>query len=131
MAVGWKPGLVHGLRHHGAQAAHDFRADRNAEHGSRAFRPVPFAGRQDRWHDDCAGMDGPTFEGIVEVFAMRGGAIDEGRARRAETPRMADGRAGTLIVAPGKCGLDVILVASGHAKAGDVDQQILAFLPHG
>jgi hypothetical protein len=44
---------------------------------------------------------------------------------------MADGRAETLIVAPGKCGLDVILVASGHAKPGDVDQQILAFLPHG
>src|SRR6476620_3679743 len=126
-----EPGLVHGLRHHGAQAAHDFRTNRNAEHGGRAVRPVPFASRQDRWHDDRAGMDGPTFEGVVEVLAVRGGAIDEGRARGAESTRMADGGAGTLIVAPAKCGLDVVLVASGHAEAGDVDQQILAFLPHG
>ena len=42
---------------------------------------MPFAGGQHRRHDYRAGMYRTTFERIVKILAMGGGAIDEGRAR--------------------------------------------------
>ncbi len=123
-------GLVHRLRHHGAQPAHDLGADRNAEQRGLAVRPVALAGRQHGRHDHRAGMNRPAFEGVVEILAMRRRAVDEGGARRAERAGVADRGAGTVIVAAGERALDVVLVARGDAKADHVDQQVLAFAPH-
>ena len=72
-------------------------------------------------------MDRTTFESIVEIFAMRGGAVDEsGPCRRQRAP-MADRRAGAIIVATCQRACDVVLIARRHAQSDHVDQQILAF----
>nr|WP_197427377.1 hypothetical protein [Bradyrhizobium retamae] len=58
---------------------------------------------------------------------MRGGAVDEGGAGRAQRALVPDRRAGTIIVATGQRTSDVVLVARGNAQADHVDQQVLAF----
>ena len=93
-------------------------------------RPVPLAGRQHRRHDHRAGMHRPALEGVVEILAMRRGAVDQSGAGRAQRARMADRRARPVVVAAGERAFDVVLVARGDAEADDVDQQILAFLAH-
>ena len=78
---------------------------------------------------DRAGMHRAAFEGVVEILAMRGGAVDEGGARRAQRAGVADRRARPVVVAAGERALDVVLVARGDAEPDHVDQQVLAFLP--
>ena len=124
-------GFVHGLRHHGGEPAHRLGADRNADERSRSVRPVALASRQHRRHHHRAGMHRPAFEGVVEILAMRRGAVDEGGARRAHGARMPDCRAWSLLVEACERRLDVVLVARRDAKTGDVDQQILAFDANG
>ena len=124
-------GLVHRLRHHGGQPAHRLGADRDAEQRRGAVGLVPLAGRQHRRHHHRAGMHRPALEGVVEILAMRGGAVDESGAGRTQRAGVADRRAGPVVVAAGERALDVILVARGDAEAGNVDQQILAFRAHG
>ena len=72
-------------------------------------------------------MHRTAFERIVEILAMRGGAVDEGRTRRGQRARVTDRRARAVIVAAGERASDIILVARGDAEADDIDQQILAF----
>src|SRR5262249_819827 len=95
---GMKAGLVHPLASTDAQppptpaGARD-RGRARGPGGRRArgaWRP--------RRHDDGAGMDWTAFEGIVEILAMRGGAVDEGGARRAHAARLADRAARPLLV---------------------------------
>ena len=97
-----KAGLVHRLRHHGREPAHGLGADRDAEQGSSAVRPVPLAGRQHRRHHHRAGMHRAALESVVEILAMRGGAVDEGGAGRAQGAGVADRRAGAVVVAAGE-----------------------------
>ena len=123
--------LVHRLRHHRGQPAHRLGADRDAEQRRGAVRPVPLAGRQHRRHHHRAGMHRAALEGVVEILAMRRGAVDEGGAGAAQRAGVADRRAGPVVVEAGERGLDVVLVARGDAEAGDVDQQVLAFRAHG
>ena len=91
-----KAGFVHRLRHHGAQAAHDLDADRNAE---QRLSPCPVYERLRRRlvapsrHDHGAGMHRPAFEGVVEILAMRRGAVDEGGAGGTQRAGVADRRA--------------------------------------
>ena len=72
-------------------------------------------------------MHRATLEGVVEILAMRGRAVDEGGAGSTQSARVADRRAGPVVVASLERAFDVILVARGEAEAGDVDGQILAF----
>ena len=72
-------------------------------------------------------MNRAAFEGVVEILAVRGGAVDEGGAGRAQRARMTDRGARPVVVAAGERALDVILVARGDAKADDIDQQVFAF----
>src|SRR5205807_6956397 len=67
------------------------------------------------------------FEGVVEVLAVRGSAVDERGAGRAQAAGMADRGTNALVVPAGERGLDVVLVARGDAEADHVDQQVLAF----
>ena len=75
-------------------------------------------------------MHRPALEGIVEILAMGGGAIDESGAGAAQRAGVADRGAGAVVVETGKRGLDVVLVARGQTEAGDVDQKIFAFRAH-
>src|SRR5260370_11918041 len=72
-------------------------------------------------------MHWTTLEGIVEILAMRGGAVDEGGTRGSQHTPVADRGAWAVIVPAAKRAFDIILVARGDAQADDIDQQILAF----
>ena len=75
-------------------------------------------------------MHGAALESVVEILAVRRGAVDESGAGAAQRAGVADRRARAVVVKARKRGLDIILVARGDAKPGDVDQQILAFGAH-
>ena len=120
-------GLVHRLGHDEAEAAQHLGADRNTDQRHAAVRIVPLAGREHGRHDDGPGMHGATLERVVEILAMRGGAVDEGRARRGQHARMADRGAATVIVRAAEAAANIILVARGDTEPDHVDQQILAF----
>ena len=122
IAVGWKPALCTAFGTTVREPAHTLGADRDAEQRRGAVRSVALAGRQHRRHHHRAGMHRAALEGVVEILAMRGGAVDEGGAGRAQRAGMADRGARPVVVAAGERGLDVILVARGDAEAGDVDQ---------
>ena len=93
-----KAGLVDRFGHHQAQATEHFGADRNPEQRHPAIGIVPFARRQHRRHDHRTGMHRTTLERIVEILAMRRGAVDEGGPRRRQRARMADRGARAVIV---------------------------------
>ena len=119
--------LVDGLRHHEAQPAQHFGADRDPDQRHAAVGIVPLAGGEHRRHDHRAGMHRAAFKRVVEILAMRGGAVDEGGARRSQRARVTDRRAWAVIVAARQRASDIVLVARGDAEADDIDQQILAF----
>ena len=75
-----------------------------------------------------AGMDRAALESIVEILAVAGRAVDEGRAGRAQRSGVPDRRARSVVVEPGKRASDVVLVARGNAEADDIDREIDAFL---
>ena len=110
-----KAGLVDGLRHHEAQPAQHFGADRDPDQRHPAVGVMPLAGREHRRHDHGAGMHRPALERVVKVLAMRGGAVDEGGARRIQRARVPDRRAGTVVVAARERAFDIVLVARGDA----------------
>jgi hypothetical protein len=123
-------GLVHRLRNHGGEATHGLGADRDAKQGGGAVRPVALAGRQHRRHYHCAGMHRAALEGVVEILAMRRGAVDEGGAGGTQSAGVADRRARTVVVEAGERTSNVVFVARGDTETDHVDEQILAFLPH-
>ena len=101
-AVGWKPALCT-----------SFGATRPSRHivsmptampssAGVAVELVALAGRQHRRHDHGAGMHRAALEGVVEILAVRRGAVDEGGARRAQRARVADRGAGPVVVPAGE-----------------------------
>ncbi len=120
-------GLVHGFGHHKAEAAQHLGADGNPDQRHAAVGIMPLAGGEHRRHDHRAGMHRAALERVVEILAMRRGAVDKGRARRGQCPLVADRGAGAVIVAAAECAADIILVSRGDAETDHVDQQILAF----
>ena len=82
IAVGWKPALCVIIGATVLEPAHRLDADRDAEQRGRPVRIVTLAGRQHRRHDHRAGMDRAALEGVVEILAMAGGAVDEERRLR-------------------------------------------------
>src|SRR5262249_40405784 len=71
-----------------------------------------------------------ALEGIVKVFAMRRGAVDQRGAGSAERARMADRRTWAVIVAGGKRCLNVVLVARRRAQPDHVHAEGDALLAH-
>ena len=122
-----KTGLVDGLRHHETQTAQHLGTDGDADQRHAAVGIVPLAGRQNRRHHYRAGMHRTAFKCVVEILAMRRGAVDEGRSGGGQHARVTDHRARAVIVPARQRTGDVILVARGGAEADHVDQQILAF----
>jgi len=72
----------------------------------------------------------PALEGVVEVLAMRSGAVDQRGVGRRERRRVADRRARPAGVEPRHHRLHVVGAARGDAQADDVDQQLLHALAH-
>src|SRR3954452_4417605 len=122
--------LVRRLRHHQAEAAQHLDAERDAAKRRRAVRVVPLARGEHRRHDHGTCVHRPALKCVIEVLAMRRRAVNEGRACGAPPARMADRRAWPVIVATGKRGLHVILLARRDAQADHVDGQILALVAH-
>ena len=95
-----------------------------------AVEVVPLAGRQYRRHDNCAGMDRAALERIVEILAMDRRAVDQRSRRCRQRARVADRGTRPVVIARGKHGLHIILVARRDGEADDIDQQIFALAPH-
>ena len=94
--------LVRLHRRHGREPAHGLDADRDAEERGAPVRIVPLAGRQHRRHDHRAGMHRAALEGVVEILAMRRGAVDEGGAGRGHGAGVADRGAGAVVLPAGE-----------------------------
>ena len=93
------------------ETAQHFGAGGNADQRHAAIGIVPLAGRRHRRHDHRAGMDRPAFKGVVEILAMRRGAVDECGAGSGQRTLVPDRGAGPIIVAALSRTGDVILVA--------------------
>src|SRR5262249_26202102 len=65
--------------------------------------------------------------GVVEIFAMRGGAVHEGSAARTHRGSVADRRAGALLLPGCARPRHVVFVARGDAKPDHVDDEVFAF----
>src|SRR3954454_9208007 len=86
-------GLVDALGRDEARAAHELRSDRDTRQRVLSGNMFALGEREDGRNDDGAGMDGTAFEGVVEVFAVRGGAVHERCASGIERTRVAERRA--------------------------------------
>ena len=75
-------------------------------------------------------MHRAALEGVVEILAVRRGAVDERCTGSAERAPVADRRAPPVVIPPGERGLDVVLVASGEAEPDHVDGRFLALAAH-
>jgi hypothetical protein len=118
---------VHCFRHDEAQTAEHFGPNRNAYQRRPSVGIVALAGGQNRRHDHRAGVNRAALESIVEILAMRGGAIDKGRATRSQRALMADHCARAIIFPTRKRAGDIIFVAGGDTQADHIDQEIFAF----
>ena len=86
-------GVVRRHRRHQAEPAQQLRPGDDADEQAVAAEPFPLARGEHRGDDDGAGMDRPALERVVEVLAVRGGAVDERRAERIEPAGVAERRA--------------------------------------
>ena len=77
-----------------------------------------------------AAVHRPAFERIVEILAMRGGAVDHRRVFRAELAAMPERAARAAAIDAGDQRAHVIGIARGDAQSGDVDQQLLGACAH-
>ena len=124
-AVGWKPALWISFGATRLRAAHELAAHRHAAQRILAGDLFPLADREHRRHDHRAGVHRAALEGVVEVLAVRRGAVDERRAAGVERALVADGGAAAGGFPAVERGAHVVRVARGDAQAGDVDQQLL------
>src|SRR3954451_10750906 len=85
-----KAGRVDGLWHDKTQTAENLGASRDADLRRSPIWITTLAGGENCRHDHRAGMHGPTFESVVEIFSMCGGAVHERRARGAQRTFVAD-----------------------------------------
>src|SRR5258708_2119023 len=119
-----KARLVNALRRDQARAANEFGADGDPRQRVLSRDFFSFGNREHRRHDHRAGVHRPALEGVVEVLAVRRGAVHEGRARGIERARMSDGGAGSRGFPRRERRDRVVGLAGRAAQAGDVDQQL-------
>src|SRR5262245_37229466 len=89
-----KSRLVNFLWSHKAQPAQGFHARRDSKEGIFSAAAEVLAGGEHGGDHDGARMHRSAFERVVEVLTVRGGAIDERRVLRPESPFVADRGAG-------------------------------------
>ena len=125
-----KAGLVGERRRDRTEPAHRFDTDSDAEQRGAAVEIVPLTGRQHRRHHHRAGMDRAALERIVEILAMDRRAVDQRSRRCRQRARVADRGTRPVVIARGKHGLHIILVARCDGEADDIDQQVFALGAH-
>ena len=129
--VGWKPALWIALgmiidSRHVASTPATMPSERRA-----AVAPETLARGEHRRERHRARMDRPAFEGVVEVLAVRGRAVDERRSAGVDRSRI--GRSPCMAATGVRSGderLHVIGVARCYAEPDDVYQQLLGALAH-
>jgi hypothetical protein len=121
-----EPGLVDRLRGHEAEAAHELDAGRDAAQRVGAGASEALARGQHRRHDDGARMDRPALEGVVEILAMRGRAVDERRRVQVGAPVVPDQRRGAGLLRGGEHGVHVIRAARRDAQPGIIEDEVAA-----
>jgi hypothetical protein len=113
--------LVDQLGRDEAQAAHRLDAGSDAEERRPAVAAETLARRKNRGHDDRAAVHRAALEGVVEVLAVRGGAVDHRRILGAETAAVPD-RSAAAATRAGDQGADVpVLRAATEARNVDED----------
>jgi len=85
-----KARLVDELRRDEARAAHHLGAHRDAAQGISSFDLVSFCNGENGRHDYRAGVHRPALESVVEVLAVRRGAVDKSRPGGIERARVSD-----------------------------------------
>jgi len=115
------------LRCDKAQTAHQLRAGRDAEEQAISAEPLAFARGEGSGNDHGACVNRTAFERVVEVLAVRGGAVDQRGADSVERAAVTDRGAAAAAIHAGERRLDVIGVAGGHAQAENVEKKT----PHG
>src|SRR5688572_11687368 len=106
-----------------AEPAQQLRAGNDADDKTVAAESFPLADRQHCGNDDGARMDWTTLEGVVEVLAMGGRAVDEGCAERVEAACMSQRHAGTSTIDGSHDRSNVVAAACRDAQTGDVEKQ--------
>ena len=113
---GMEARLVHRLGRDQAQAADGLDADRDAEQRRWPSRLLLLGGGEHGRHDDGAGVHRAALEGVVEVLAVGGGAVDEGGAGGAEALRGGRWRWPGRVRPGGERGLHVVGAAGDDAR---------------
>ena len=119
-------GLVDRLRGDEAAAAQDLDPDRQPLHDVAAGEAALLGQGEQRRHDHGAGMDGPALEGVVEILAMRGRAVDERGLVTGQRLRMADGRRTAAAFRARQRRRDVVGRTGGDAKARHIEEEPMA-----
>ena len=129
--VGMESRLVDQLGRDQAQPAQGFHARRDSEQRGGAAALEALARGEHGGNDDRARVHRPALEGVVEILAVRGGAVDHRGVFRAEAAGVPDRGAGAAAVDARDQRAHVIGRAGGNAKSRDVDQQVFAARANG
>ncbi len=116
-----KPGPVHGGRHDNGEAAQQFVADTDSGQNIVAGTAAALGGGEGGGNDNGAGMDRRAFEGIVVIFAVGGGAVDQRGAGHVQPLGVSDG-GDAAAFRGGTNRQDVIQVPCRQAQPGDIEQ---------
>ena len=106
------------------EAAHQLGPDHVAAQHVGALEPVLLGGGEHRRQDHGAGVHRGALEAVVEVLAMRRGAVDQRGAGGIQAAGVAERGAGARTLPGGERGADVVGVPGGDAQARDVEQRI-------
>jgi len=113
------------------EARHDFHACGDAFASLDAAQMPVFRRREHGRDNDRSRMDRAAFECRVEVFPVRGRAVDHCRAGHLARVRAAEYRAWTWRRPGASQGSDIVRLSCGDAEAERIDQCMRAGTLHG
>ena len=116
--------FVDRLGNYHRQPAQRFDAHHDAFERRFSIAAEALAGGEHGRHDDRAGMHRAAFKSVIEIFAVRGAAVDHRRDFGGVGGFVADGGGRPATIDTRQQGLDVIGVACRHTQAYNVDQQL-------
>ena len=114
-----------------AQAAQRLDTRGDSQQRARTAAIETLAGGEHRRHHHRARVHRAAFEGVVEILAVRGGAVQQRRIFRPVAARVADRRAAAAGIHALFHRAYVVALARRDAQARDVEQQVLAAGAHG
>jgi hypothetical protein len=118
-----KSSLVDARGRDTAQAASNLDTDADSSQKILAAESMSLAAGERRRNDDGTGVNRTALVGVVEVFTMRGDAVDQGSILHAKTRVVTDGGARARTVDRAKNCAHIVLSTRGHAQARNVEHQ--------